>query len=128
MSGSVSTMTTYEQARARWRERKAAQQPATPPAAIDPTQPLPEALQADLDALHAAGLRFTVLSISPAPPPQAPSREITADEIAHLDAADPMRTLHQYQRYYSQRGQPMPQHLIAALRIAAADSQKKRRR
>lgn len=103
-----------------------AQRPAAPPAAATPTQPLPADLQAALGALRAAGLHFTVLSITPAQPPSPPPREITVDEIKNLDARDPRRTLHQYQHAYSLINRPLPQHIVESLRVAARERQKRR--
>uniref|UniRef100_D5X4Y1 Uncharacterized protein n=1 Tax=Thiomonas intermedia (strain K12) TaxID=75379 RepID=D5X4Y1_THIK1 len=86
------------------------------------SQDLPAALQADLQGLRAAGLDFTILPGEPTPKPAPrPARTITAAEVAGLDARDPMRTLHQYQRAYAALGKSVPVGIVENLRAAARD-------
>lgn len=112
--------TSYQQAKAAWRAAKAA-------SASSLEASLPPALQADLQALRAAGLACTIVPSTPAPPPR-PARVMTMEDVAMLDARDPMRTLYQYQRAYSVLGQPVPQHLVESLRHAMRDEQISRRK
>jgi hypothetical protein len=110
--------------------------PASQPRPPQPQSPQPPAIPADLladiDRLRAAGLACFVVSVTLTPttptPAYQPPREIAAAEIAMLDARDPMRTLHQCQRAYAQRGQPVPQRLVENLRAAARDEAARRRR
>ncbi|MEL5849968.1 MAG: hypothetical protein U7M05_11485 [Candidatus Igneacidithiobacillus chanchocoensis] len=109
------TQTHYSNARAAWRAAKARE-------AGDFLETLTPALRADLQALRDAGLTFTINPSTPAPPPR-PVRAIRADEVGHLDAADPMRTLYQYQRAYSRLTRPVPTAIINNLRAAYRDHQ-----
>ena len=106
----------YESARASWLAAKAKSCP----------DDLPSDLLNDLQALRDAGLTFTINPCTPAPP--RPAREILWSEVRNLDAADPMRTLYQYQRSYSVLGLPVPPEITENLRAAYRDRQKARQR
>ena len=86
-------------------------------------------LPADLRALVQQlqrDLRAEIVSIVQAPAPKPP-RNITVDEVAKLDARDPLRAMYQQQRIYSDLRRPVPQHITAALRQAWRDEQARRR-
>ncbi len=101
-------------------ERAAARVPVTVPPDLLPTD-----LQSDLEALRAAGIEFTILRIAPMPP-ISPAREVGADEVAGLDARDPRRALHLYQRAFARLGRPAPAAIVGNLRAAARDERARR--
>jgi len=103
----------YDAARAEWLSAKSRQ--------------ADDFLSADLQALRAAGLNFTI-DKTPPPTPPRPARTLRADEIEGLDAVDPMRTLYLYQRSYSLLGRPVPPSITENLRAAYRDRQKARQR
>lgn len=107
-------------------ERAAARAPVPVPVTAPPDL-LPTDLQSDLEALRAAGIEFTILRIAPTPPP-SPAREVGADEVAGLDARDPRRALHLYQRAFARLGRPVPAAIVCNLRAAARDERARRLR